>query len=114
MNKFNAALREPVRTTLVAGGCTAKIIEDVFGVVEGTMTAVPREVAEKLVNDVHGPAVVKRRDLAKLLHVSGKTLDFHARKGRLQRVMIPGSSRSWGYSRASVDAFLAANGGEVR
>ena len=56
---------------------------------------------------------VTRNELAKRIGVKSlRTIDYHARKGRLQRVYFKGSRRCLGFTAESVNAFL--QGKEVR
>lgn len=49
-----------------------------------------------------GKAVITRQELATLFGKNPHTIDYHKRQGRLVPVTIPGSSRSIGFTRASV------------
>lgn len=56
--------------------------------------------------------IITRADVARIFHKSPKTIDYHARNGRLQRVKIPGSSRAVGFTRESVEACFGNGGAE--
>lgn len=45
-------------------------------------------------------------DVAKLLRVSKATVEYHARRGRLRKVRLPGAKRACGYVAADVRKLL--------
>lgn len=56
------------------------------------------------------PAVVSRREAAKLIGRTPHLLDYYARRGLLKRVRLGGSSRALGFSVESLRALMRADG----
>ncbi len=52
-------------------------------------------------------------EAARALRLSPSTIRYHVRKGRLQSVRIPGSSRSLGIVAADIDAIIAGKSAQV-
>ncbi len=90
-----------VRSILVTNPCFAGVADDVLAVMRGEKIAVVRSRDE-----LRRP--ITRDEVAALFGITKATVDYHAAKGRLVRVRIPGSSRSRGFTRESVEACFGA------
>lgn len=78
---------------------TPQTIADVDDILLGRKCAVAiREVLET--------PPIKAKAAARMLGVTPKALLYHARKGRIHRVRVPGSSRSLGYRAADIYAMM--------
>lgn len=99
-----------VRAILVSNPAVAQYADDVLAILEGRKVAVER--VELRAEEKHGQAVMKPQEVADLLRVHKKSLARYARKGYLERVSVPGKGRSIGYTRASVERWLAGEEGE--
>lgn len=86
-----------VRSILVMNPCFAGIADDVLAVMKGEKVAVDRGCGE-----LQKP--MTRKEVAELFGISGKAVDYHAARGRLVRVRIPGARRGRGFTRESVEA----------
>lgn len=71
-------------------------INDALAVLRGELRAANPDSGEPAKLE----PVVKRLEVARLLGISPKGVDYHAQRGRLVRVMV--GSRSCGFSAASV------------
>ena len=79
---------------------TANKIEDALAVLRGDATVTR---AEKTSPELE--PVLKRTDVARLLGISVKGVDYHAQRGRLKRVRV--GSRSCGFTAESVRRLMS-------
>lgn len=56
--------------------------------------------------------VVSGEEAGKILGLDRRSVTLLAKQGHIQRVVLPGRVRSCGFLRASVEALLAAKGGD--
>ena len=84
-----------LRAIVTTNPALAPLAEDILAIARGA------KVATEPKRDILEP-VVTRKELCRLTGLTGKTLDYHCRKGRLTRVRFEGATRGAGYTRESV------------
>lgn len=80
---------------------------------DDTLTPIDRrEIAEAVKH--HGqpkgkasPSIISRKETAKLLNRTVRSVDDLARQGALERVRLPGRQRACGFRRADVETLIA-------
>ena len=96
-----AQIEAIIRTTCQQDcSITANKIEDALAVLRGDATVTR---AEKTSPELE--PVIKRTDVARLLGISVKGVDYHAQRGRLKRVRV--GSRSCGFTAESVRKLMS-------
>ena len=108
---INGGMLDALRGILATVGLDGRRIDDVVAVANGTKVAISPADSSRIFAKRELEKPVTREELARLLGCGVHTVDYHARRGRLVRVRIPGSSRCLGFSRASVRAWLDATTG---
>lgn len=103
MNNMKENAAQVVRNVLMAYPEVAKTqIDDIVDVILGTKVIVEPQVA----NFPPMEPPVKPHDAAKLLGVTTKALEYHARRGRLRQVRLDGATRSFGYVASDIRTLL--------
>ena len=95
MKELRDAGLQGIRAICVSNPALAALADNIMAVASGAKVARDSKELER---------PVKRDELAALLGISGKAIDYHARRGRLVKVQIPGARRALGFTRESVRA----------